>query len=396
MVKTTFNFELKTLLEQFLAAFNDIVIFNYDKNKNKVDPLNGIKVKFYYAPKTRVFAALQKPNFGGFQLPAVAVSITGIQRDPNRIFNKIQGFNIDTTAPNIPSPLLKPILSPIPVNIGIEMLIMTQYQNDMDQILTNFMPYCDPYIVISWVMPDSKGTENQYEIRSEVTWSNNIAMQYPMDINGGTSYRIVANTNFTIKGWMFKQFNEFARRIFTIDSDYTPITLEDSIFEFNDDTEYFSVSARPFINTLDPYEIYVNSTNPLSSNISPISLYGNNFSYVYNVYLSSSNNGLLPNTSYYSPFSSISSLSAYYPGFSGYLLSEFVLTSDNYIQFELPQTPLQSGFIDIILENEAGYGKLTLDTQKPYRNPYPVENPLHNDYLQYQPPSISGIQIHYV
>lgn len=74
----------------------------------------------------------------------------------------------------------------------------------MDQILTNFIPYNDPYIVVSWKNPDRNLSLPQ-EIRSVVEWSGNINMQYPIDLQPNTPYRVTADTSFVIKGWLFKR-----------------------------------------------------------------------------------------------------------------------------------------------------------------------------------------------
>lgn len=61
MKNYTFNWEIQTLLEQFVAAFNDVIIKRYDKDKNAISPLSGIKVNYVYGPKQRVFNNLQTP-----------------------------------------------------------------------------------------------------------------------------------------------------------------------------------------------------------------------------------------------------------------------------------------------------------------------------------------------
>jgi hypothetical protein len=95
----TYNREVETLLEQFTSAFNDIVIKREDPSGNF--PGNGFKVNFVYAPKTRVFDVLKNPAPGGLTLPAVAININSIQRDPTRNFNKNWGFNIETVNPSL-------------------------------------------------------------------------------------------------------------------------------------------------------------------------------------------------------------------------------------------------------------------------------------------------------
>jgi hypothetical protein len=222
MKNYTFGFEVQTLLEQFVGAFNDVIIKRYDHENTIVAPTSGFKVLYVYSPKQRVFNTLNNPAPGGMTVPVIAVSIGGISRDQTRVFNKIDGFNIpfNGTSDGV---LEKKILQPVPVNITVNMSIVTRYQMDMDQILTNFIPYCDPYIIISWKLPDGDGdpkTHLQNEIRTEVLWNGNINLQYPDNLAPTSPFRITADTSFLIKGWLFKNSTETVKRIYTIKSDY--------------------------------------------------------------------------------------------------------------------------------------------------------------------------------
>lgn len=215
MKNYTFNFEVQTLLEQFVAAFNDIVVKRYDNTKTLTPPTSGNKIHFVYSPKQRVYDALTNPAPGGITVPAVAVTITSISRDPQRVSNKLEGFTVPNDDPNNPE-YIKRILQPVPVNIGVNMSIITKFQSDMDQIISNFVPYCDPYIIISWKLPFNKG----FELRNEVLWSGQIALTYPNELAGNQPYRLTADTTFTIKGWLFKSNTDAYGKIYKIDESF--------------------------------------------------------------------------------------------------------------------------------------------------------------------------------
>ena len=219
MKNYTFNFEVQTLLEQFVAAFNDIVIKRYDNTKTVIAPTSGHKVSFVYAPKQRVYDTLNTPAPGGMTVPVVAVSINGIARDNSRVFNKLEGFTVNNYDTSDNS-LLNKIPQPVPVNIGISMVIVTKFQSDMDQIISNFVPYCDPYIIISCKLPSPNNSKSPYELRSEVLWDGNIQLQYPDNLGPTQPYRLTATTNFTIKGWLFKKIDETIKKIYTIDASF--------------------------------------------------------------------------------------------------------------------------------------------------------------------------------
>lgn len=228
MKNYTFGFEIPTLVEQFIGAFNDVIIKRYNRDNTAVSPTSGIKVNYVYAPKQRIFSMLTNPAPGGITVPAVAVTIAGISRDQSRVFNKNEGFSADLTEQS-EGLISKGVLQPVPINIQINMSIITKYQLDMDQILSNFIPYCDPYIIISWKLPKTNPFKKQnipYEIRSEVLWSGTVQINYPQDLAGNQSFRVVADTSFTIKGWMFKDSGEIIKKIYTIDSDYSDVLFD--------------------------------------------------------------------------------------------------------------------------------------------------------------------------
>lgn len=209
------------MVTQFVAAFDDVVINRYNRNRDIVDK---IQVRYLYAPKQRVLHDLTN-RAQHITLPAVAVSINGVSRDENRVFNKIVGLY--DTLPGTASTEFLP--APVPINIDINMSILTKFQTDMDQILSNFIPYNNPYIVISWPIP-SKLTNQTTEIRSEVLWDGTVALTYPDDMDATTQYRVAADTSFTIKGWVFPYASSLsAANIFTVTTNFTPVSGFDYI-----------------------------------------------------------------------------------------------------------------------------------------------------------------------
>jgi hypothetical protein len=86
-------------------------------------------------------------------------------------------------------------------------------------------------------------------------------------------------------------------------------------------------------------------------------VYGRSFLKVTNVYLSGYP---YENQTFYNPFSALPKLSAYYPGFFGIKLlsSAYISNNDNTITFIMPSAT-RAGYVDIIIENRAGYGTLT-------------------------------------
>jgi len=214
MKKETFHFEIQDLLIQFLAAFDNTVIKRYENSSRTSG--QKVQVRYVYSPKQRVIFDIEN-KAQNITLPVVCANITSVQRDNERVFNKNAGF-LNPYANNEATkmPVTNYYRSPIPINLGVSMSILTKNQLDMDQILSNFIPYSSPYVVISWKLPKSFSPDYTQEIRSEVLWSGDISLTYPVELNNSQKNQIIADTFFTIKGWMFP-YAEQVRNIFKID-----------------------------------------------------------------------------------------------------------------------------------------------------------------------------------
>jgi hypothetical protein len=358
MRKYTYHGEIMTMVESFTAAFNDIIVKGYDKSRIVI-PDSDKKVRFVYAPKQRVYESLNTPGPGGISVPVVSISQGSITRDKTRVFNKNQGFQIPYHSTGESDEIIKNISQPVPINLTINMSIMTKYQEHMDQIISNFVPYCDPYVIISWKFPVLPDSTIPYEIRSEVLWDGMIKTTYPTELQPNAPFRLTADTSFTIKGWLFKNNEEAYNKIYYINSDFSPVDQTFLLEQLQTETTH--ISAAPHIKSASPYRLSFWTENlPYSSlNIFDIDLYGKYFFDIQGLYLSASNNEMLQGMQLHDFFSLRPKLSANNPPFYALELSGFKVESDHYIKFEIPQIPLTSGTFDIIAVNEAGYGKLT-------------------------------------
>lgn len=349
-----FYFELQDLLIQFIAAFDDVTIARHDKNR---DEKELIRVRYVHAPKQRVlYDIVNKAQ--NITLPVIAINVNSIQRDESRVFNKIMGFDN--------------IGMPVPINVGVSMNIIAGFQSDLDQIVSNFVPYNNPYVIISWKIPEKFGLGTTKEIRSEVLWDGNISYEYPTDIDSMQKTRFLASTNFTIKGWLFpavpqdslKQIyfvNANFRTASKLSLDYSTLTAQnynyDSTKGLLNETEYVNISGVPIITnlykstssgTIDvSFDSYTVKQPPLYNN--DFIIIGEGLKWTTNILLSSNTVSL-----------SSQSLTAlnytYYPTISGYLISEnnFNVLNDTTIYLKLPNLS-GSGRFDIILSDKVGW-----------------------------------------
>lgn len=261
MKNETFHFEIKDLITQFVAAFDNIVIKRFDKDRN---PVNRVQVRYVYAPKQRVIYDLVN-RAQNITLPVVAININSVSRDETRVFNKLAGFYVSRGyTENDTQSVSQFYRTPVPVNIQINMSIISKFQTDMDQIISNFVPYNNPYIILSWKVP---GTILQHavpqEIRSEVLWDGGITLSYPTDIAANEKYRIVGDTAFTIKGWLFPYVQNPTGNIYFIENNFRTSSLLTSYESLADGTYTYPVSTG-LVNEVESFTL---SGAPLITNV---------------------------------------------------------------------------------------------------------------------------------
>jgi len=251
----TFHFEIKDLITQFVSAFDDIIIKRYNAQREEQQK---IQVRYVYAPKQRVIYDLVN-KAQNLTVPVVAVNITSVRRDEARVFNKVGGFYYPGVAQDkYSSPKTNFFRAPVPVNIDVAVSVITKFQSDMDQIISNFVPYSNPYIILSWKLPESlliSGSTKKIEIRSEVLWNENITLNYPTDINSSDKYRVTGDTGFTIKGWLFpaESTSRAINNIFYIDTNFTGVSaMPASLIDTTGyETDTVGLSGYPEITNID-------------------------------------------------------------------------------------------------------------------------------------------------
>ena len=352
MREQPFYFEIKDIMTQFVGAFNNIIISRHDKDR---DVRSKVHVRYVYAPKQRVVHDLTN-KAKHLTLPVVAVNIGSVSRDESRVFNKIEGSYFASEETHLgsirseKSQTTYRMPQPVPINIEVNMSVLARYQTDVEQIISNFVPYNDPYIVISWKLPEGFSSKDE-EIRSEVLWNGNLSMNYPDELSGTTPYRLACDTSFTIKTWLFKKHRSPVNNIFQITTNLSPVPEINSDFSFI--TPYYDeltessytsglgppLTAAPFITHIDTERYEENE------------ILGYNMSSTTGVYLSSNEINSLSGVEVV-PFTD-SYLSSIYPSFSGVPIN-YNIVNDNKVYFDLPEVPENMTY-DLIIQNIGGY-----------------------------------------
>ena len=347
-----FYFEIKDVMTQFVAAFNDIIIKRYDKERV---PRKQMRVRYVYSPKQRVIHDLTN-KAKHITLPVVAVNITGVSRDETRVFNKLEGAwhtgaenrRNSTTDPEALNSYHVP--QPVPIDISVSMSILARYQSDIEQIISNFVPYTDPYIVISWKQPGNF-TNKEQEIRSEVMWDGNLNINYPDQLSPTEPYRLSCDTNFTIKSWLFKKPQQPKQHITKIT---TSMTIPDEdVLDFhmpvyNDETEFsYMQSIGPALTGAPTITHVLDTSDPHIKEV-----WGYNFNNITSVYVSGSDINTLSGVAV-NLFSPDTSLSNEYPEFTGVEIDHTPI-NENKISVNVSGLSGYSESVDLILTTIAG------------------------------------------
>lgn len=378
MENYTYHFEISTLITQFLDSLNEIKIKRYDRSNSFISPVQkgeDISPTFIYSSKQRVIHDYIN-NQAQIKLPAIAFSMSSIKRDESRVRNKLTGaeFGGNTIYE------YHKIRQPVPVTIDISMSILSKSQEDIDQIITNFIPYSDGYTVVSWESP----YYSDQEIRSKIVWSGDVSLTIPTDLKYSDQYRIIADTSFTIEGWLFKADDQFNGVIHNIYTHFHAVSDVYCGFSDNENaiiaTETDIISGRPVITNAFPFKVIPNEPG------THITINGSMFDFASGFYIS----GVTLENQELHDFSN-TVLSSVITEISGIEISPTVF-SGSIAEFAMPAVTA-AGFFDIIAVNEAGVGKLTVDSFNDTIYPTPSASPGEEGWEVYQSPCISGIEI---
>ena len=231
----------------------------------------------------------------------------------------------------------------------------------MDQIIQNFVVNCNPYIMVSWKVPEKFNMPFIDEIRSEIQWSGDISYENPKDLSPDVKWRISASTSFTVKGWLFKDHNQNQKPIYVVNADFHALPVSNRFCDYNlfdaisaegVQSESVSISAYPeftnyFINGIHQGDsLVVTELNDRN-----FQFYGKRFGYNNTWYLSGAYN--IPQLVY----TEIDT--AKFPTISAYQLPENVITvvNDNIVTVSLSSNYFSnlSGNMVFVTANDAGW-----------------------------------------
>lgn len=121
-----YQFEIETILHQFLAIIDNALVMRYDKNHQTGARtlVNTIKPHYVFGLKSRVEYSLVNKT-GNYTLPLIGINLKTIKADKERLQDKsgIISRNYEGT--------LEGVRRPTPITIGVSLTIVTKYMTDM-------------------------------------------------------------------------------------------------------------------------------------------------------------------------------------------------------------------------------------------------------------------------
>lgn len=195
---------IKRTIIAFGTLFNNIQIRHQDGADNAI---SLIKVPIAYGPIQKFLSRLdEKPdprNRVAITLPRMSFEMTGIQYDPSRKVSTIQTFQANKTGTG---PIQ--VYMPAPYNIGIQLSIITKYQDDMLQIIEQILPYFQPAYTLSVDLVDTIGEKRDVPIIFE-------GIEMRDEYEGDYSQRraLIYTLRFVAKTYLFGPVSDVSKDI---------------------------------------------------------------------------------------------------------------------------------------------------------------------------------------
>ena len=196
MLGTYFYHEIirKTIVG-FGTLFNDVYIKHLNKDGTVADET---KVGLSYGPTQKFLAKIQQQaelsRSVAITLPRMSFEMTGLQYDSTRKTGVTQTFKANDTTDN----KTKKVFMPVPYNIGFELNIFSQLNDDALQIVEQILPFFQPSFNLTVDLVSSIGEKKDIPIVLD-----SIDMQDDYEGDFSTRRALIYTLRFTAKTYMF-------------------------------------------------------------------------------------------------------------------------------------------------------------------------------------------------
>lgn len=231
-----YNFEIETILQQFIAIIDNAMVMRYSVDKEsgmrKLDEV--IKPGYILGTKQRVMLDIIN-KAKNYELPVVIISMSGISFVKERQASKNQPINVHSAA------LDSVYARPTPVSIKVEVTIMAKYMTDLYQIYGKLATQFQPALAFSWFVPQNMD-HNWVELRNKIEWDGELSLDIRAESKNSDEDKFTGKMGFTIDGWLFPTMNKCVNGIiYNIGTTIVP--NEDTLSRIYDEISLF----RPLV-----------------------------------------------------------------------------------------------------------------------------------------------------
>lgn len=231
-----YNFEIETILQQFIAIIDNAMVMRYsvDKESGERSLDEVIKPGYILGTKQRVMLDIIN-KAKNYELPVVIISISGISFNKDRMAAKNQLITSNTLSAD------SSYARPTPVTIKIEVTIMTKYMTDLYQIYGKLATQFQPAITYSWFVPQVMNA-NWSELRNKIVWDGELNLDVRTEAKNSDEDKFTGKMSFSIDGWLFPTMNKCTEGIiYNIGTSVVP--SEDTLSRIYDEISMF----RPLV-----------------------------------------------------------------------------------------------------------------------------------------------------
>lgn len=188
----SYNQELSYANLLFLRLFNNIVITRQLANGKSQD----IKVKCVLGQRSRILKNLENPDKKGtYKIPMIAINRTGYSRNSERLNN----LHNEITQQVYKNKINYNLLTPIPIDITYDVIVISKYPADIDMIASNFMVFFNNDLYVSQEHPKYHGII----MNNQVVMQDSVNEEHSDELDETTEDFITSTFQFTFKTYLF-------------------------------------------------------------------------------------------------------------------------------------------------------------------------------------------------
>lgn len=160
-----------------------------------------------------------------YTLPLILINRTGYVRNPERLngMNNEVKYEITSTNRN------ENLLTPVPIDISYDVVVMAKYPSDIDQIASNFMVFFNSDIYVTCIHPKYDGIR----MNNQVIMSDSISEEHSSEIDGSADDIITTTFQFTFKTYLFGGMTQAKRVPSKILSSYLSTVISSNVISLS-------------------------------------------------------------------------------------------------------------------------------------------------------------------